>query len=153
MVGLRGIARRGADAAILFPDQLRICERLVRRVAPEFAAHALVQTFGESFGQSIGKRFDHDRGIIVIGALETFGQLVLAYAGRDQECADVIGKPARARRHKVRDRNVGAPLAACELLTQRMQHRERASAGLVAVDENIIAIGIGWPESEKRAGG
>src|SRR5262249_20458248 len=52
VVGLRGIARRGTDATIFFSDQLCIGERFVRRVGPEVAAHALVQSLGESFGQS-----------------------------------------------------------------------------------------------------
>ena len=42
MVGAGGIARRGADAAILFLDQLIVREALLRCVTPELAAHALV---------------------------------------------------------------------------------------------------------------
>src|SRR5262249_26254096 len=40
VVGLRRIARRRTDAAILLGDELLMAERLIRGVAPEFLAHA-----------------------------------------------------------------------------------------------------------------
>src|SRR5579863_1254585 len=49
MVGLGGIAGRRADAAIGLVDQLVRRESLVRRIGPEFAAHALMHGFGEGF--------------------------------------------------------------------------------------------------------
>src|SRR5262249_53948773 len=41
VVRLRGIAHSGRDAAIVFSDQSRNGERVVRRVGPELHAHAL----------------------------------------------------------------------------------------------------------------
>src|SRR3569833_566413 len=70
-------------------------------VAPELLAHALVQPRGERLGETVGQRFHHDRRIIVIGALEAGGDLVLADAGGDGEAADVVGKSARARRDEI----------------------------------------------------
>ena len=49
-----------------------------------------VQILGERFGQPVGQGFDHDRVVVVVLAVETFGQFVGADAGRDGECADVI---------------------------------------------------------------
>src|SRR5262249_41715133 len=70
VVGLRGITGRRADAAVFFPDQLHVAERLLRGVAPEFPAHPLVQALGECFGEAIGERLDHDRRIIVVSPLK-----------------------------------------------------------------------------------
>src|SRR5258708_2302167 len=112
VVGLRGIAGRRADAAVFFPDQLHVAERLLRGVAPEFPAHPLVQALGECLGEPIGERLDHDRGIIVVRPLEALRHLVLADAGGDHEGADVVGKRARARRYEIRERDICGPLAA-----------------------------------------
>ena len=79
-------------------------ERLVGCIAPEFLAHALVQPLGEGFRQPVGQRLDHDGGVVVVGALEALGDLVLADAGGDGEGADVIGKPAVARRDEIGER-------------------------------------------------
>ena len=98
---------------------------LVGRVAPEFLAHALVQPFGEGFGQPVGQRLGHDRGIIVVGALEALGHGFLADPGGDGEGADIIGEPAGARRDEIGERDVGAAFAARQLLAQRVQHRDR----------------------------
>ncbi|MNV79045.1 hypothetical protein D3C71_1725790 [compost metagenome] len=55
VVGAGGIAGRGADALVLFLDQLGIAELLAGRIAPQVGAHALVQAFGKSFGQTVGQ--------------------------------------------------------------------------------------------------
>ena len=60
MVGLGGIARRGADAAIGLGDQLLGRERFVRRVAPELAADACVHRLGEGFRQPVAERLDQN---------------------------------------------------------------------------------------------
>ena len=73
VVGLRGIAGGRADAAIGFADQVVRREGLVRRVAPELPAHALVHALGEGLGKAVGQRLDQDRGIVVVGAREALG--------------------------------------------------------------------------------
>src|ERR1700722_19810758 len=78
VIGLCGIAGRGADAAIFFRDQLRAAELLIGRVCPELAAYTLMQIFRQGFGQPVGKRLGHDRGIVVIGALEAIDYTFLA---------------------------------------------------------------------------
>ena len=70
MFGLRGIAGRRADAAIGLGDQLVVGEILVRRIAPELLAHALVQALGKGFGETVGQRAQQDGGVIVLRRLE-----------------------------------------------------------------------------------
>src|SRR6516165_12532692 len=111
VVGLRRIARRRTDAAILFRDELVIAERLVRGVAPEFLAHTLMQSLGERFRQPIGQYLHHDRRVIVIGPFEALGHFVLADASRDGEATDVIGQPALTRRDEIAERPIGASFA------------------------------------------
>ena len=64
------VAGRGADAAIFLGDQGFVVKFLVRRIAPEFAAHALVQAFGKSFGQAVGQRLEQDGVVVVVLLLE-----------------------------------------------------------------------------------
>ena len=52
-----------------------------------------MQALGEGLGEAVGQRLDHDRGVVVVGALEALGDVVLADAGGDGEAADVIGTP------------------------------------------------------------
>src|SRR5580765_4709515 len=50
VVRTRRIAGRGPDAAVLFGEEIVVRELLLRRVAPVFLAHALVQQLGEGLG-------------------------------------------------------------------------------------------------------
>ena len=75
-------------------DQRIVAERLVRRIAPELLAHALVQPLGESFRQPVGQGLHQDGGVVVIGALEALGDGVLAETGGDGEAADIVGDAA-----------------------------------------------------------
>src|SRR3546814_10373473 len=51
VIGACGIARRGADTAILFADQRRIVELLALGIAPQLGADVLVQPLGERLGK------------------------------------------------------------------------------------------------------
>src|SRR3984957_14877980 len=139
VVGLRRIAGRRADAAIFFGDQFVACERLVGGVGPKFLAHALVHPLGGSFGEAVGQRLGHDRGIIVVGVLEALGDGFLADAGGHREGADIIGKAAGAWRDEIGERYIGAAFAARELLAQRMQRGDRPAARFIIENENIVA--------------
>ena len=103
-------------------------QSLVRRIAPELAAHALVHAFSERFGQAVGQRLGHDRGVIVVGVLEAVGEVLLADARGHREGADIIGEPAGTRRDEIGKRDVGAALAAGELLAQACAARRSACA-------------------------
>src|SRR5579875_3974287 len=111
MVGLCGIAGRRAYAAILLGNQLFVAERFVGRIAPELPAHALVQTLGECLGKAVGQRLRQDGRIIVIGTLESLGDVLLPEARGDDESADIVRDSARTRGDEIRERAIGATLA------------------------------------------
>src|SRR5262249_2771259 len=151
VVRLRRIAGRGADAAIFLGDELVIAERLVGRVTPEFLAYTLMQSLGERFGQAIGQCLHHDCRVVVIGPLETLGNFVLTDASGDSEAADIVRQPAPTGRDKIAERGVGTAFAFRELLTQRMQNSDWFVALFIAVDKNIVALGVGRPEAKDGA--
>jgi hypothetical protein len=107
-----------------------------------------MQPPGECFRESIGKRLHHDGGVIVVRPFEALGGLIRSDAGSDREGADVIGQPAGARRHVIGQRQIGAPLAARELLAQRVQHCDRLAARLITEKENIVALAVCRPEGD-----
>ncbi len=65
VIRLRGIAGRWADTLIFFQNQILGRQRLVRRVAPEFRADALVHPLGKGFRQAIRQRLAQDRGVTI----------------------------------------------------------------------------------------
>jgi hypothetical protein len=91
VIGARGIPRRRTDAAVLLRDECGIIEALVAGVAPEFAAHALVQQFGERFRQAVGERLQHDRAVVVALLLEFLKLLLDADAGGHGKRAYIVG--------------------------------------------------------------
>ena len=99
VVGLGRIAGRRADAAIVLRDQLLAGELLLRRVAPQLAAHALVHALGEGLGQAVGQRLQHDAAVVV-GLVD-----VARRAPRPRRC-----RPSRrTRRRSRRARSPWAP--------------------------------------------
>src|SRR5215469_9193037 len=151
VIRLCRIARRRTDAAIALGDQLLIAQRLANVITPEFTAHPLMHALCERFGKAIGKRFRHDRGIVVVGVLEALDHGIFADAGGDGEGADIIGQPAGAGRDKVRKRQIGSALAPGKLLAQRMQRRDRSLPRLVGEDENVVALAVRGPEADHGA--
>src|SRR5687768_6679823 len=111
MVGLRRIAGRRADALVLFVDQTIAREVLARGVAPELLAHAFVHALGESFRDAVGQRFDHDRAIIVVGALEPLGDAYLLDAGGNDESPDPIGLAALGGSDEIGQTNIRLAVA------------------------------------------
>ena len=141
VVRARGIARRRADAAISFADQLLVVEPFLGRVAPELAAHALVQAFGERLGQPVGERLEHDARIVVVLLLEALHVRLDADARGDRECADVVApRPDALRRDEVRERVVRLACGLALLLAQEVQSRQHARARFVRVDLDVVVI-------------
>ncbi len=72
----------------------------VAAVAP-FVAHALVEAFGEGFGETVGYCFGHDGVVVVVVGAEAVGQFLEADAAGDGEGADVVGQAGFFRRDEV----------------------------------------------------
>ena len=89
MVGTGGIARRGADAAIGFADEVLVAQRLVGGIGPQVGADMLVEPFGERLGKAVGERFQQDVVIIVMRGLEAL-EVRLEPVKRDREAAEPI---------------------------------------------------------------
>src|SRR5262249_26721015 len=137
VIGAGGIARRGADAAILLADQVLVGERLVGRVAPQRLAHALVQALGERLGQPVGQRLQEDVGIVVMVGLEARQMLLDAVARRHGEAADPVGEAT-----------VGATRALLDLLAQEVEPRDLLGAALVLVEHDVVALAPARPEGD-----
>ena len=50
----------------------------------------LVKKFREGLGQTVGKRFRHDRVVVVVVAVELGAQLIQSKAGRDGKRSDIV---------------------------------------------------------------
>src|SRR5690606_20282219 len=100
MVGLRGVAGGGSDAAVLFVDELLVCEVFLPAVAP-LAASPLVEVLGKGLRQPVGDRLDHDRVVIVVVEIKLPREFVAADAGGDGKSPDVVDSPRVDRRDEV----------------------------------------------------
>ncbi|MPL88384.1 hypothetical protein SDC9_34404 [bioreactor metagenome] len=150
VVGLGGIAGRGADAAIGLGDQLGGGIALVGRIGPELAPHPRVQQLGQRLGDAVGQRLDHDRAVIVIRALVARGDFLLLGARRHHEAADMVGHARRA--DEIGKRHVRPALALAGLLAQRVQGGKRRLAVLAGEQPDVVALGIRRPEAHHRLG-
>ena len=143
MVGLRRVAGGGADALVGLADQLVGREGLVGRVAPELAADALVHEFGEGFGETVGKRLDQDRGVVVVTALEALGDLLLLDAGGDDEAAHIVGLAAIERGDEIGERHARLVAGLAELLAQGEQRCQFIAALVIGEQADVLADGVG----------
>ena len=89
VVGTRRITGGGADAAILFADQI-FSGKIFGPAETPILARALVQIFGERFRQTVGQRLGHDGIIIVMVLFEMLRQFIRAVPGRHGKSAEVI---------------------------------------------------------------
>ena len=71
VVGACRVAGGGPDALVALRDELGVGQRLVRRVAPQLAPDALVESLGERLGQPVRQRLGEDRRVVVVGRRRT----------------------------------------------------------------------------------
>src|SRR5205809_1076104 len=93
VVGAGRIAGGGADAAVLFADQILGGQLLQLAEAP-FLARALVQVLGKGLRQAIRQSLGHNRVVIVVIALKLLAERLDAESRRHGKSADVIPKRA-----------------------------------------------------------
>jgi len=138
------VAGRGADAGVFFGVQVFQRQAGVVGVAPEFAANARVQVFGEGFSQTVGERFDHDGVVIVMRGFKAGDMRVEIQTAGDGEHADVITRPLprplsqSARGDKVGQRPVHLACGFLVLLAQGMPGHQRI-ARFRRVDFDVVA--------------
>src|SRR5205085_7296025 len=65
MIRARRVTRSRPDPTILLLDQIRIAQAFFATITP-FISNSLVQAFGKSFSQAIGKGLRHDCVIVVV---------------------------------------------------------------------------------------
>ena len=108
VVGQRGIARRGTNAAIAFAQQI-VGLRFSSLPKPHSIARALVHQFGERFGQAVGQRLGHEGVVVVVVLLKFRDQRFDAQPRGDRERAQIIQRAALPRRDEIRQRRSWAP--------------------------------------------
>ena len=123
-----------------------VVQRFVGRIAPELLAHALVQAFGERFGQTIGERLEQDRRVIVVLALEFLQACVSMPMPAVTAKPPIQSRDAGCfRRDEIGEAEIGPPGRLVDLLAQEVQ-RGDASAPL----PRGRGVGVG-ASSEHRA--
>ena len=107
VIGNGRITRRGTDAAIHFPDHLRIVEIFIGRVSPGPRADVAVQVFGKGLGEAVGERLRQHRTVNILLLLVNLDQLIEAVTGGYRKCAQGIDSARIARRDEIGQREIG----------------------------------------------
>ena len=104
---------------------------------------------GESLGEPVGKRLDHDCGIIVVRRRKARSHGLLADAGRHREAADIIGNPAVLGRDEIGKGSAGTSAFARHLLAQRVERRDRRLPFFIGEKLGIVvASRVGRPKAD-----
>ena len=144
MLGAGRVAGRGADADVFLADHVVVAQVLIRHIAPQILAHALVQVFGKRLGQAIGQGLQHDGRVIVVRILEALFVFLDAQARCHGEHADVILHARCLRRNEIGQALV-RPLHAIDhgfdaLLAHAVIRERHATARIVGVHLDIVVI-------------
>ena len=153
MVGAGRVAGGRAHASVFFQNQVVVGPRFVGGVAPEFAAHPLVQVFGKGLGKSVGQRLEQDRVVVVVIRLKHRNLFFHLVTGGDGKPAEVVGDAGFLRRDPVGQTQVGPRGRLVHLLAQEVEGLQDGGPAVVGVDLDIVTHRIGRPESKHRTGG
>mmetsp|Transcript_30482 Transcript_30482/g.79140 ORF Transcript_30482/g.79140 Transcript_30482/m.79140 type:complete len:974 (-) Transcript_30482:1460-4381(-) len=151
VVGLRRVARRGADALVLGLEHVIGGELLVGRVRPELRAHLEVEVLGEGLGEAIGDGLHHDALVVVVLAAQLGADLLAAEARRDGEGADVVRLARALGRDEVGHGVVDGVLALL-LLAQRVEGAQLGARAVRLVHLDVVAHGVGRPDADDALG-
>ena len=111
-----------------------------------------MQGLGKGLRQAIGQCLHHDLGIVVVGALESARDVLLADASGHGEAADIIAQARLLRRHEIGEREVRPARIAGHLLTERMQGGEGIPPCLIRVKLDVVADAVRRPEADHGVG-
>ena len=119
-------------------------------VAP-FIPRALVQAFGERFGQSVGEGLGHDGVVIVVRGAEPFAQLLQANSAGHGECADVIGSPVSFGAMKSASDRQGSFPSRSACWRRKQKRSTTFLRAAVRVQLHIVAHCVGGEETVHAA--
>lgn len=153
MVGRGGIAGSGADAAVLFGDQVLGAQFVGLFVAP-LEADLLVEVLGIGLGEAVADSLDEDGGIVVVLFLVGTGDLVGLASGSDSEGSHVVELSTIFGSDKIATTEGEGPLfgGLLALLAEEVEPGEDGGAVLVGIEFDRLADGIGGPEAKDRFG-
>ena len=158
VLGAGRIAGCRTDAGVGLGDEFVVGELLVRGVAPQVLAHALVQGFGKGFGQAVGDALEGD-GVVVVQRRHVFGFLLVGTdTGRDGKHADVVLNAAGLAVDELGCDVVGQGLVGDAftlgiLLTQVAPGHGHLGARVISVDLDVVVIdGVGRQEHHDPVG-
>ena len=152
MIGTSRIAGGRADAAIPLVNQGRVVQIFVRRVAPDLATDALVQTFCKGLGQPVCQSFGQDRVVVILVRLELPYQFIETVSGGDGKGAEVVWTTTVRGSHEIGKTAIGPTFRLAGLLAKEVKDRQDSLALLIPVKFHVVAAGVGRKEPEDRLG-
>ena len=112
-----------------------------------------MQPFGERFRETIGKRLQHDRAVVVVGALELDELLLDAQAGSDGERPHIVGYARIFGGDEIGQAIIWFAERTLVLLAQVVPRHRDGVTGRVGVDLDVIAGGIRRRDHHHAVGG
>ena len=115
-----------------------------------------MEVFRERLGEPVRERLEEDARVVVMVGLEGGGPRLRPEAGSDRERSDVVRHAALARRHEVREREVGPAFRAPHLLAKGPHDGEPGAVPARSVRREdldvVLADRAGGEEAEDGAG-
>lgn len=140
MVGASGITGGGADAAIAFADQIIVAEVFLLAESP-FVANALVEVFGEGFGESVSECFGGDGVVIVVIGFVMGDQFIGSKTRGNAEGSEIIVSLAVVWGDEVSE-GVAGCIGAAALLSEGAEACLDGGAGVVGVEDDIVTVAV-----------
>ena len=153
MVGAGGVPRCRPDALVALGDERGIVELLAGSISPELRPHPFMQPLRERLGESVGKGFGENGGVVVVRGTVAGDHGVEADPGSHGEETHVVRDTGGSGRDEVRQREVRTAIPFRHLLPQRVDHGTERPARLVGVELDVVSHAVRRKEAEHRARG
>lgn len=146
MVGRYGVADGGTDALVMTAEELGGIEHLIGVVGPQLGADAMVDPFGESLDEAVGKELAHNGRIVVAVGFHLVGMSFETGTSSSRKETDMVGKGGwRDIVGKGESRSVIRDL----MLPHEMEACDFGGSGLVGEDGDIVITDIVcWIETD-----